>query len=85
MLEIFMCFHWALPTKAKGCSMRVQALGRGQQKMKTLEPYMLEIFMCFHWALPTKAKGCSMRVQALGREQNNENNYETMQQLEGQM
>ena len=67
MLEIFMCFHWALPTNAKGCSMRVQALGRGQQKTKTLEPYMLEICMCFHWALSTKAKGCSMRVQALGR------------------
>ena len=37
MLEIFLCFHWALPTQAKGCSVRVQALGRGQQKMKTLE------------------------------------------------
>ena len=28
MSEIFICFHWALPTKAKGCSMRIQALGR---------------------------------------------------------
>ena len=39
MLEIFRCFHWALPTKAKGFSMRVQALGRQQQNTKTLKPH----------------------------------------------
>ena len=57
--------------------MRVQALGRGQQKKKTLEPYMLEIFLCFHWALPIQAKGCSVRVQALGRGQQKMKTLET--------